>query len=107
MSATDYLTYDILDLEQIVVLSIIICFPKILSIVLTVPVVQYKLQNVIFFKCQRYNEISTIMLNELGNYCVPDLNTVLFCMPTSDFNTYHRIMITVQKYISDIKRFER
>ena len=37
--------YDILDLEQIVVLSIIIFFPKILSIVLTVPVVQKKLQN--------------------------------------------------------------
>ena len=40
MPATDYLRYDILDLEQIAVLSIIICFPKILSIVLTVPVVQ-------------------------------------------------------------------
>ena len=38
------------------------------------------------------------MLNELGNYCVPDLNTVLFGIPTSDFNTNHRIMITVQKY---------
>ena len=33
------------------------------------------------------------MLNELGNYCVPDLNTVLFGIPTSDF-TNHRIMIT-------------
>ena len=40
MPTTDYLRYDILDLEQIAVLSIIICFPKILSIVLTVPVVQ-------------------------------------------------------------------
>ena len=40
MPATDYLRYDILDLEQIAVLSIIICFPKILSIVLTVPVLQ-------------------------------------------------------------------
>ena len=60
-----------------------------------------------FFECQRYNEIRTIMLNELGNYCVPDLNTVLFGIPTSDFNTNHRIMITVQKYILDSKRFER
>ena len=60
-----------------------------------------------FFECQRYNEIRTIMLNELGNYCVPDLNTVLFGLPTSDFNTNHRIMITVQKYILDSKRFER
>ena len=27
------------------------------------------------------------MLNELGNYWVPDLNTLLFGIPTSDFNT--------------------
>ena len=33
------------------------------------------------------------MLNELGNDCVPDLNTVLFGIPTSDFNTNHIIMI--------------
>ena len=46
------------------------------------------------------------MLDELGDYCVPDLNTVLFGIPTSDNNTYHRIMITVQKYILDSKRFE-
>ena len=105
MSATDYLRYAILDLEYIEVLSIIITFPKILSIVPTVPVVQWKLQNITFFECQRYNEIRTIMLNELGNYCVPDLDTVLF--GTSDFNTNHRIMITVQKYILDSKRFER
>ena len=37
------------------------------------------------------------MLNELANYYVPDLNTVLFGIPTSDFQT--RIIITVQKYI--------
>ena len=47
------------------------------------------------------------MLNELGNYCVPDLNTIPFGIPTSDFNTYHRGMITVQKYILDSKRYER
>ena len=47
------------------------------------------------------------MLNELGNYCVPDLNTVLFGTPTSYSNTNHRIMITEQKYILDSKRFER
>ena len=47
------------------------------------------------------------MLNELGIYCVPDLNTVLFGIPTSDINTNHRIMITVPKYIMDSKRFER
>ena len=29
-----------------------------------------------FFKCQRYNEIRTTMLNELANYCQPDLNIV-------------------------------
>ena len=33
------------------------------------------------------------MLNELGIYCVIDLNTVLFDIPTSDFKTSHRIMI--------------
>ena len=59
-----------------------------------------------FFECHRCNEIRTIMLNEIRNYCVPDLNTVLFGIPTSDFNTNHRIMITVQKYILDSKRFE-
>ena len=49
----------------------------------------------------------TIMLNKLGNYCVPDLNTALFGIPTSDFNTNRKIMITVQKYILDSKQFER
>ena len=47
------------------------------------------------------------MLNELGNYCVPDLNTIPFGIPTSDFNTYHRGMITVQKYILDSNWYER
>ena len=46
------------------------------------------------------------MLYELGNYSVPDLNTVLFVIPTSDFNTNHRIMITAQKYMLNSKRFE-
>ena len=60
-----------------------------------------------FFECQRYNEVRTIMLNELGNYRESDLNTVHFGIHTSDFNTNHRIMITVQKYILDSKRFGR
>ena len=47
------------------------------------------------------------MLNELGNYCVPDLNTVLFGIPTSDFNTNHRIMITVQNTYWTVKWLER
>ena len=38
------------------------------------------------------------MLNELANYCVPDLNTVLFDIPAFDFHTYNRIIITVQEY---------
>ena len=42
------------------------------------------------------------MLNELTNYCQPDLNTVLFGIPESDFH-----FVTVQKYILDSKRFER
>ena len=41
------------------------------------------------------------MLNEQGNLFLPDLNTVLFGIATSDFNTNHRIMITVQKYLLD------
>ena len=40
-----------------------------------------------FFECQRYNEIRTIMLNEMPNYCQPDLNIVLFSIPESDFHT--------------------
>ena len=51
-----------------------------------------------FFECQRHNEIRTIMLNELGSYCVSDLNTLLFGISTSDFNTNYRITITVQIY---------
>ena len=47
------------------------------------------------------------MLNELAKYYVPDLNTVLFGMPTSDFHTNCRIIFTVQTYIFDSKRFER
>ena len=35
------------------------------------------------------------------------LNTVLFVVPESDFHTNCSIIVTVQKYISDIKRFER
>ena len=60
-----------------------------------------------FFECQRYNETRTIMLNELTNYCQPDLNTVLFGIPESDFHTNYSIFVTVQKYILDSKRFER
>ena len=40
-----------------------------------------------FFECQRYNEIRAIMLNELANYCIPDINTVLFGIPAFDFHT--------------------
>ena len=47
------------------------------------------------------------MLNELADYCVPDLNTALFGIPASDFNTNYRIIVTVQKYILDSKRFKR
>ena len=47
------------------------------------------------------------MLNELANYCQPDLNTVLFCIPESDFHTKYSIIVSVQKYILDSKRFER
>ena len=47
------------------------------------------------------------MLNELANYCVPDLNTVLVSIPAPDFHTCYRVIITVQKYILDSKRFER
>ena len=60
------------------------------------------------------------MLNELTNYCQPDLNTVLFGIPESDFHTnllfgipesdFHTnysIIVTVQKYIFYSKRFER
>ena len=62
----------------------------------------------LFFECQRYNAIRTIMLNELANHCVPDLNTVLFGIPASDFHTNYRIIVTVdQKYTLDRKRFER
>ena len=46
------------------------------------------------------------MLNELENYCVPDLNTIIIGIPTSDFNTNYRIIITVQKNILDSKPFE-
>ena len=60
-----------------------------------------------FFECQRYDEIRTTMLNELANYCQPDLNIVLFGIPESDFDTNYRIIVTVQKYILDSKRFER
>ena len=59
------------------------------------------------FECQRYNEITTIMLNELENYCVQDLNTVLFGIPTCDFHTICSIFSTGPKYILDSKRFER
>ena len=59
------------------------------------------------FECQRYNEIRTLMLNELTNYCQPDLNTVLFGIPESDFHTNYSIIVTVQKYILECKRFER
>ena len=37
------------------------------------------------------------MLNELANYCQPDLNTVLFGIPESDFHTNYSIIVTVQK----------
>ena len=71
---------------------------KIFLTVLFVPVVQLKLQSTTFIECQMYKEIRAIMLNKLANYCAPDLNTVLFCITASDFNTYYRIIITVQEY---------
>ena len=60
-----------------------------------------------FFQCQKYNEIRTTMLNELANYCQLVLNIVPIGIPESDFNTNYRIIVTVQKYILDSKRFER
>ena len=60
-----------------------------------------------FFECQRYNDIRTIMLNELANYCQPDLNIVLFGLPESDFYTNYRIIVKVQIYIMDSKRLNR
>ena len=39
------------------------------------------------------------MLNELSNYYQPDLNTVLFGIPESDFHASYDIIVTVQKYI--------
>ena len=47
------------------------------------------------------------MLNKLANYCQPDLNNVLLGIPESDFYTNCKIIVTVQKYILDSKRFER
>ena len=38
----------------------------------------------------------SIMPNELANYCVPDLNTVLFGIPPSDFHSNCTNIITVQ-----------
>ena len=47
------------------------------------------------------------MPNELTNNCQPDLNTVLFGIPKSDFHTNYSIILTVQKYIiMDSKRVE-
>ena len=68
---------------------------------------QLKLQNITFLNAKRYNKIRTIMLSETANYCVPDLNTVLFGIPASDFHTNYRNTVTVQKYIFDSKRIER
>ena len=47
------------------------------------------------------------MLNKLANCCQPDLDIVLFGIPESDFDTNYRIIVKVQKYILDSKRFER
>ena len=41
------------------------------------------------------------MLNDLANYCVPDLNIVFFGIPASEFHTNYRNIVTVQKYILD------
>ena len=101
MPATDYLRYDILNLEQIAVLSSknIVDSPH--CACGAVETTKHY-----FFECQRYNEIISITLNELGNYCVPDFITVLFGIPTTDFNTNNGMMITVQKHKLDSKWFE-
>ena len=70
------------------------------------PVVQLELKTLLF-RMPKYNEIRKTMLNELANYCQPDLNIVLFGIPESDFDTNYRIIVTVQKYILNSKRFER
>ena len=36
------------------------------------------------------------MLNELTNYCQPDLNTVLFGIPESDFHTNYSIIVYLE-----------
>ena len=33
------------------------------------------------------------MLNDLVNYCVPDLHTVILGIPASDFHTNYRLII--------------
>ena len=44
------------------------------------------------------------MLNQLINYCAPDLNSMLFGIPTSDFHTNCRIIIILQEYMLDSKQ---
>ena len=77
-------------------------------IFLTVPVVQLKLQNITLLNTKGITSW-TVMLNELTHCCVPvaDLNIVLFGIPTSDFHTNYRIIVTAQKYILGCKKFER
>ena len=35
-----------------------------------------------------------VMLNKLANYCVPDLNTMLFGIPASDFHANYINIVT-------------
>ena len=65
------------------------------------------LQNPFLVCGQNYHHLLNQYKPELANYCQPDLNIVLFGIPESDFDTNYRIIVTVQKYILDSKRFER
>ena len=46
-----------------------------------------------YFECQMYSEIRAVMLNQLANYCVPDLNTVLVGIHTSGVPNVLKLVI--------------
>lgn len=58
------------------------------------------------FECQKYNLIRNEMLNQISQYCTPDLNCLLFGDEHLDFASNSAIFQAVQNYILESKRFQ-
>ena len=60
----------------------------------------------IFFECQRYNRIRTVMLTQLARYGVLNVSNILFGVANMDYQTNCQLLASLFKFIRDSQRFK-